>query len=132
MIIFAYISTDTYCVHVCLNLVLLFPSSTIAPPLVPPSPIRSHGRKPSGGGRGLDAGGRPFKILFVKEMTETICETLPDFWRLGKAYFSGSLFQGVSMLTENQQMLARNCGMNQTRFEVSGVFGGCGFNWVWF
>lgn len=91
---------------------------------MPPSPIRSRVRKQSSGGRGMEVGGRPSKILFVEDLTETICETLPDFWRLGKAYFSGSLFQGV-MLTENQQMLAKNCGMNQARFEVGGVQGGC-------
>ena len=85
---------------------------------MPPSPLRSHQRNPSSGGRGGDSSGRPMKILFVEEMTEIMCETFPDLWQLGKAYFSGSLFQGV-MLTEKQQQLARNCGVNQSRFEVS-------------
>ena len=58
------------------------------------------------------------KILFVEQMTEIMSDTFPDLWRLGKAYFSGSLFQGV-LLTDKQQQLARNCGVNQPRFEVS-------------
>ncbi len=28
------------------------------------------------------------------------------------------LLQGVSMLSENQQILTRNCGQNQPKFEV--------------
>ena len=37
--------------------------------------------------------GRPNRILFVEELTALISESLPDFWKLGQAYFSGSLFQ---------------------------------------
>lgn len=37
--------------------------------------------------------GRPNRILFVEELTGLISESLPDFWRLGQAYLSGSLFQ---------------------------------------
>ncbi len=92
---------------------------SIGPPPVPPSPLRSHQRNPSSGGRGSDgSGGRPIKILFVEEMTKIVSDTFPDLWQLGRAYFSGSLFQGV-MLTEKQQQLARNCGVNQSRFEVN-------------
>ena len=83
---------------------------------MPPSPLRSYQSNPSSGGRGTD--GRPMKILFVEEMTEIMGDTFPDLWKLGKAYFSGTLFQGV-LLTEKQQQLARNCGVNQPRFEVS-------------
>ncbi len=57
-------------------------------------------------------------ILFVEEITDIVCETFSDLWQLGRAYFSGSLFQGV-LLTEKQQQLATNCGVNQARFEVS-------------
>ena len=37
--------------------------------------------------------GRPNRILFVEELTALISESLPDFWKLGQAYFCRSLFQ---------------------------------------
>ena len=37
--------------------------------------------------------GRPNLILFVEDLTGLVSESLPDFWRLGQAYFSSALFQ---------------------------------------
>ena len=37
--------------------------------------------------------GRPNLILFVEDLTGLVSESLPDFWRLGQAYFSSTLFQ---------------------------------------
>ena len=65
-----------------------------------------------------DASGPPSRIMFVEEVTEVFCVTLPDLWRLGQAYLKGSLFQGVALLTENQQKLARKCDSNRGKFEV--------------
>ena len=72
-----------------------------------------------GGGGGGDSSRPPDRILFVEEMTEIFCVTLPDLWKLGQAYLKGSLFQGVALLTENQKKLAENCEINKSRFEVS-------------
>ncbi|XP_048748841.2 exocyst complex component 2-like isoform X2 [Ostrea edulis] len=36
--------------------------------------------------------GTPQKILFVEELTNLMLDNIPDFWKLGQAYFSGSLF----------------------------------------
>lgn len=33
----------------------------------------------------------PQKILFVEELTSVVAENFPDLWKLGQAYFSGSL-----------------------------------------
>lgn len=62
--------------------------------------------------------GRPNRILFVEELTALISESLPDFWKLGQAYFSGSLFQGVLFSGEHQQQMLESCGNNKNRFEV--------------
>lgn len=67
-------------------------------------------------GRG-DGGGPPNRICFVEEVTEIFCVTLPDLWKLGQAYLNGRLFQGVALLTENQQKLARQCDSNRAKFE---------------
>lgn len=36
--------------------------------------------------------GTPQKIVFVEELTSLMLDNIPDFWKLGQAYFSGSLF----------------------------------------
>lgn len=36
--------------------------------------------------------GTPQKIVFVEELTNLMLDNIPDFWKLGQAYFSGSLF----------------------------------------
>ena len=55
----------------------------------------------------------------MEEVTEIFCVTLPDLWKLGQAYLNGRLFQGVALLTENQQKLAKQCDSNRGKFEVS-------------
>lgn len=75
-----------------------------------------------GAGRGTrrgDASGPPNRILFVEEVTEIFCVILPDLWKLGKTYLDGRLFQGVALLTENQQKLSKQCESNKGGFEVS-------------
>ena len=62
--------------------------------------------------------GRPNRIMFVEEMTEIFSATLPDLWKLGQAYLNGSLFQGVALLSENQQKLAKRCDSSKGKFEV--------------
>lgn len=54
----------------------------------------------------------------MEEVTEILCVTLPDLWKLGQTYLSGKLFVGVALLTENQQKLARRCDSSRGRFEV--------------
>lgn len=74
-----------------------------------------------GVGRGKrkgDKSGPPNRILFVEEVTEIFGVTLPDLWKLGQAYLHGRLFQGVALLSENQQKLAKNCDANKGKFEV--------------
>lgn len=73
-----------------------------------------------GAGRGLrrgDASGPPNRILFVEEVTELFSTTLLDLWRLGQAYLSGKLFQGVALLAETQTKLADKCDDNKSKFE---------------
>lgn len=72
----------------------------------------------SGASRG-DAG-PPTRILFVEEITGLIAESLPEFWKLGQAYVSGSLFQGMHMVDERQRLQQENCDKNRDRFEVGG------------
>lgn len=76
--------------------------------------------------KGVGRGGRlgdtiwpPHRICFVEEVTEILCVTLPDLWKLGQAYLNAKLFQGVTLLTENQQKLARKCDSSRGKFEVS-------------
>lgn len=76
------------------------------------------------GGRLGDTSGPPNRICFVEEVTEILCVTLPDLWKLGQAYLNGKLFQGVALLTENQQKLARKCDSNRAKFEVRNL-GSC-------
>ncbi len=71
-----------------------------------------------GGGRRADISGPPNRIVFVEDVTEIFCMTLPDLWKLGQAYLKRSLFQGVALLTENQRKLAKKCDSNKTKFEV--------------
>ena len=56
----------------------------------------------------------------MEEVTEVFCVTLPDLWKLGQAYLNGRLFQGVALLTENQQKLALRCDSSKGKFEVRG------------
>ena len=63
--------------------------------------------------------GPPNRILFVEEMTGLIAESLPEFWKLGQAYISGTLFQGMQMVTERAQLQQENCGKNKKIFEVT-------------
>ena len=37
----------------------------------------------------------PQKVLFIDHLTRTLCEYLPDLWRLGQSYFSGKLLKEV-------------------------------------
>ena len=67
--------------------------------------------------------GPPNRILFVEEITGLIAESLPEFWRLGQAYVSGSLFQGMQMVAERQEQQQANCDKNQKKFEVQIFFG---------
>ena len=69
------------------------------------------------GSRG-DAG-PPNRILFVEEITGLMAESLPEFWKLGQAYISGSLFQGMQMVAERQRQQQENCDKNKDKFEVS-------------
>lgn len=62
--------------------------------------------------------GPPSRILFVEEMTGLIAESLPEFWKLGQAYISGSLFQGMHMTDERQQLQQQSCEKNKDTFEV--------------
>lgn len=78
---------------------------------------------------GADSSRPPDRILFVEDMTDIFCVTLPDLWRLGQAYLKGSLFQGVALLTENEKKLAQKCEINRSKFEVrlaSNKVGGVG------
>lgn len=73
-----------------------------------------------GANRGLrrgDASGPPNRILFVEEVTELFSTTLLDLWRLGQAYLSGKLFQGVALLEETQTRLTDKCDDNRSKFE---------------
>lgn len=63
--------------------------------------------------------GPPSRILFVEEMTGLIAESLPEFWKLGQAYISGSLFQGMHMTGERQQLQQQSCEKNKDNFEVT-------------
>ena len=72
------------------------------------------------GSRG-DAG-PPNRILFVEEITGIIAESLPEFWKLGQAYVSGSLFQGMQMVPERQRQQQENCDKNKDKFEVGWKF----------
>jgi exocyst complex component 2 len=67
------------------------------------------------GSRG-DAG-PPNRILFVEEITGLMAESLPEFWKLGQAYISGSLFQGMQMVAERQRQQQENCDKNKDKFE---------------
>ncbi|KAK2166794.1 hypothetical protein LSH36_35g06011 [Paralvinella palmiformis] len=40
----------------------------------------------------------PQKVLFIDHLTRTLCEYLPDLWRLGQSYFSGKLLKEVLIL----------------------------------
>ena len=62
--------------------------------------------------------GPPKQILFVEEITELIAESLPEFWKLGQAYVSGSLFHGMQMVAERQRNQQENCDGNREKFEV--------------
>lgn len=33
----------------------------------------------------------PQKVLFIEELNDIVTENFPDFWKLGNAYFAGSL-----------------------------------------
>jgi len=66
------------------------PPSPHKPPSPPFSHTYTHAEEWHGGGR--DAG-RPNRILFVEDLTALVSDSLPDFWKLGQAYFSSSLFQ---------------------------------------
>lgn len=70
------------------------------------------------GSRREDISAPPNQILFVEEVTEIFCVTLPDLWKLGQAYLDSRLFRGVVLLTENQQKLAKQCDSNRGKFEV--------------
>ena len=63
----------------------------------------------------------------MEEVTEILCVTLPDLWKLGQAYLNGKLFMGVALLTENQQKLARKCDSSRGKFEVRShvIYTGC-------
>ena len=63
--------------------------------------------------------GPPNRILFVEEITGLIAESLPEFWKLGQAYISGSLFQGMQMVDERQRLQQESCDRNKEKFEVS-------------
>ena len=67
------------------------------------------------GGRDL---GPPNRILFVEDMTGLVAESLPEFWKLGQAYISGSLFQGMQMTSEREQLQHDNCSRKKGKFEV--------------
>ena len=74
--------------------------------------------------------GPPQRILFVEEITELIAESLPEFWKLGQAYVTGSLFHGMQMVTERQRQQQENCDKNREKFEVCiyfHTFSGLGF-----
>ncbi|KAK3086910.1 hypothetical protein FSP39_025328 [Pinctada imbricata] len=45
----------------------------------------------------------PQKILFIEELTDIMLENFPSFWKLGQAYFSGSLFVNVKENSERPQ-----------------------------
>ena len=62
--------------------------------------------------------GPPKRILFVEEITELMAESLPEFWKLGQAYVSGSLFHGMQMVAERQRNQQENCDRNREKFEV--------------
>lgn len=66
--------------------------------------------------------GPPSRILFVEEMTGLIAESLPEFWKLGQAYISGALFQGMHMTDERQQLQQESCEKNKDNFEVKCSF----------
>ncbi|KAL5471586.1 hypothetical protein EMCRGX_G029713 [Ephydatia muelleri] len=57
----------------------------------------------------------PRRILFIKEITSFLMERLPDFCKLDQAYYTGSLFQGVSSLDEKRQK--ESCEANHPKFE---------------
>ncbi|XP_062584867.1 exocyst complex component 2-like isoform X2 [Saccostrea cucullata] len=46
--------------------------------------------------------GTPQKILFVEELTNLMLDNIPDFWKLGQAYFSGSLFVNTKETSDKQ------------------------------
>ena len=54
----------------------------------------------------------------MEDVTGLIAENLPEFWKLGQAYVTGSLFQGMHMVEERQRMQQDNCDRNRDRFEV--------------
>ena len=101
--------------------------------LPPPSPSRERGEwygvyiylpppLPAERGEWYAVGSRdagpPNRILFVEEVTGLIAESLPELWKLGQAYISGALFQGMQMVAEREQPQMDSCSRNKPKFEV--------------
>lgn len=41
----------------------------------------------------------PQRVVFVEELSELLTEGLPDLWKLGQAYFNGTLIGDVCLVT---------------------------------
>jgi exocyst complex component 2 len=86
----------------------------------PSSTYRPHAKTVTGEWHmpsGRSEVGPPKRILFVEEITELMAESLPEFWKLGQAYVSGSLFHGMQMVAERQRNQQENCDRNREKFE---------------
>ena len=64
-------------------------------------------------------------VIFVEELSDILAESLPDLWKLGNEYLSGSLFHKVG-----GKNWTPFCGKNWTPFCGKNWTPFCGKNWT--
>lgn len=64
----------------------------------------------------------PQKVAFIEELTELVTDNFPDLWKLGQAYFSGSLFTKETGEKTFKLDTAKHNSFKQMITDIIGVF----------